>query len=78
MADSYNFTHDRRGVALIFIHERFDDSEHKPRNGVEADRKLLQCFLSTLGFEIRMYNDLKLAQITEILTSGNILIIRQF
>ncbi|GLV32757.1 Death related ICE-like caspase [Carabus blaptoides fortunei] len=69
MADSYNFTHKRRGVALIFIHERFDNAEIKNRNGIEADKKLVECFLSKLGFEIRMYNDLKLAQITEVLTS---------
>ncbi|NXR41790.1 CASP6 protein, partial [Zosterops hypoxanthus] len=56
----YKMNHKRRGVALIFNHERFYwQLRQSDRCGTEADRNSLKCSLTDLGFEVRLFDDLK-------------------
>ncbi|XP_065490377.1 caspase-6 isoform X3 [Caloenas nicobarica] len=59
-AEQYKMNHQRRGVALIFNHERFYWHLMLPdRRGTLADRNNLKRSLTDLGFEVRVYDDLK-------------------
>ncbi|NXP35479.1 CASP6 protein, partial [Leiothrix lutea] len=59
-AVEYKMNHKRRGVALIFNHERFVWHLMQPdRNGTVADRNSLKRSLTDLGFEVRLFDDLK-------------------
>ncbi|XP_074129427.1 caspase-6 isoform X2 [Sminthopsis crassicaudata] len=59
-AERYKMDHKRRGVALIFNHERFFWHLTLPeRRGTRADRDNLKLRLSNLGFEVHCYDDLK-------------------
>ncbi|KAB1282478.1 Caspase-6 [Camelus dromedarius] len=59
-AEKYKMDHKRRGVALIFNHERFFWHLTLPdRRGTSADRDNLQRRFSDLGFEVKCFNDLK-------------------
>lgn len=74
MADSYNFTHKNRGVALLFVHEHFDDN-HNTRKGIDNDTDSLKIILTALGFEVRIYVDLKRAEIVTVIANGNLFFI---
>ncbi|NXS15144.1 CASP6 protein, partial [Mystacornis crossleyi] len=59
-AEEYKMNHQRRGVALIFNHEHFSWRLTLPdRRGTMADRNNLQRSLTDLGFEVRLFDDLK-------------------
>uniref|UniRef100_A0A8B9I4A8 Caspase-6 n=1 Tax=Anser brachyrhynchus TaxID=132585 RepID=A0A8B9I4A8_9AVES len=59
-AEQYKMNHQRRGVALIFNHERFYWQLMLPeRRGTSADRNNLKRSLTDLGFEVRDFDDLK-------------------
>ncbi|KAM5336890.1 caspase-6 isoform 2-T2 [Glossophaga mutica] len=59
-AEKYKMDHKRRGLALIFNHERFFWHLTLPeRRGTNADRDNLMRRLSDLGFEVKCFNDLK-------------------
>ncbi|NXT04639.1 CASP6 protein, partial [Prunella fulvescens] len=59
-AVEYKMNHQRRGVALIFNHEHFFWRLTLPdRRGTMADRNNLHRTLTNLGFEVRLFDDLK-------------------
>ncbi|XP_006918975.1 caspase-6 isoform X1 [Pteropus alecto] len=59
-AEKYKMDHRRRGIALIFNHERFFWHLTLPeRRGTSADRDNLKRRFSDLGFEVKCFNDLK-------------------
>lgn len=62
-ASEYKMTHDRRGVAIILNHERFDIPSLKPRAGTMVDCENLKHSLSNLGFDVCVYKDLYLHEI---------------
>uniref|UniRef100_UPI00398E4970 caspase-6-like n=1 Tax=Pristiophorus japonicus TaxID=55135 RepID=UPI00398E4970 len=64
----YNMKHRRRGIALIFNHERFYWYLGLPdRGGTNADRFNLEKRLQELGFEVRPYDNLKVIEVLEII-----------
>ncbi|NXE34778.1 CASP6 protein, partial [Ptilorrhoa leucosticta] len=59
-AVEYKMNHQKRGVALIFNHEHFFWRLTLPdRRGTMADRNNLKRSLTDLGFEVRLFEDLK-------------------
>ncbi|XP_062991949.1 caspase-6 [Elgaria multicarinata webbii] len=59
-AVEYKMNHKRRGLALIFNHERFFWHLTLPeRRGTLADRDNLKRSLTDLGFEVKCFDDLK-------------------
>ncbi|XP_054845450.1 caspase-6 [Eublepharis macularius] len=59
-AAEYKMNHKRRGLALIFNHERFYWHLTLPeRRGTLADRDNLKRSLTELGFEVKCFDDLK-------------------
>lgn len=60
--------HDKRGIALIFNHEKF--IVHSERTGTRKDGRDLKTVLETLNFEVKYYLDLKLVEIKNILREG--------
>ncbi|KFQ86375.1 Caspase-6, partial [Phoenicopterus ruber ruber] len=62
----YKMNHQRRGVALIFNHEHFFWQLMLPdRRGTLADRDNLKRSLTDLGFEVRLFDDLKVEEVLE-------------
>ncbi|KAL0594418.1 Caspase-6 [Plecturocebus cupreus] len=75
-AEKYKMDHRRRGIALIFNHERFLWHLTLPdRRGTSSDRDNLTRRFSDLGFEVKCFNDLKaeelLLKIHEVSTSSH-------
>ncbi|NXM58790.1 CASP6 protein, partial [Illadopsis cleaveri] len=65
-AVEYKMNHKRRGVALIFNHERFFwQLRQQDRYGTMADRDSLKRSLTDLGFEVRLFDDLKAADVKQ-------------
>ncbi|XP_028932879.1 caspase-6 isoform X2 [Ornithorhynchus anatinus] len=63
-AAKYKMEYKRRGVALIFNHERFYWQLKLPdRHGTRADRENLIRRLSALGFEVKCFDDLKAEEV---------------
>nr|XP_030127456.3 caspase-6 isoform X1 [Taeniopygia guttata] len=59
-AEEYKMNHQRRGLALIFNHERFYwHLRLQDRRGTWVDRNNLKSILTELGFEVRLFDDLK-------------------
>lgn len=58
----YNMKHKNRGMAIIFNHENFKNPNLK-RTGTNADRDMLKDVLVKLGFNVKVYNDLKLLEL---------------
>ncbi|XP_067010536.2 caspase-1 [Anabrus simplex] len=56
--EEYNMTHDRRGLALIFNHYRFQDIRLQERTGTQKDCDDLSEVLRNLGFDVEIYHDL--------------------
>jgi caspase-like apoptosis-related cysteine protease len=54
----YKMDHPKRGLAIIFNHEKFTLASLKPRNGTEADCANLKNTLVLLGFEVIVHHDL--------------------
>lgn len=70
MADFYNLKHKKRGIALIFNHEHFDDPAIKSRKGTKKDKYNLEKIFTKLDFDVRIYDDRKYAEISRILKDG--------
>ncbi|XP_066240903.1 caspase-6 isoform X2 [Saccopteryx leptura] len=71
-AEKYKMDHKRRGLALIFNHERFFWHLTLPdRRGTNADRDNLQRRFSDLGFEVKCFNDLKAEELLLKLHEGD-------
>ncbi|XP_049642909.1 caspase-6 [Suncus etruscus] len=75
-AEKYKMDHKRRGVALIFNHERFFWHLALPdRRGTCADRDNLQRRFSDLGFDVKCFDNLKaeevLLKVHEVATSSH-------
>ncbi|XP_069689291.1 caspase-like [Periplaneta americana] len=64
-AEEYNMKHPRRGVALIFNHEKFD--RMPARTGSSKDCANLSHELKELGFEVRSHKDLSYVEMAAIL-----------
>ncbi|KAM4811486.1 caspase-6 isoform X1 [Urocitellus parryii] len=76
-SEKYKMDHKRRGLALIFNHERFYWQLMLPeRRGTSADRENLTRRFSDLGFEVKCFNDLKaeelMHKIQEVSTSSHV------
>ncbi|MBZ3886009.1 Caspase-6 [Sciurus carolinensis] len=76
-SEKYKMDHKRRGLALIFNHERFFWHLTLPeRRGTSADRENLTRRFSDLGFEVKCFNDLRaeelLLKIHEVSTSSHV------
>jgi hypothetical protein len=62
--------HKRRGMAIIFNHEYFDDSSLGRRDGTKVDRNNLTDTLKGLGFDVTIYDDLKREDLMNIVVEG--------
>ncbi|XP_053357973.1 caspase-6-like [Clarias gariepinus] len=66
--EEYNMKHKRRGLALIFNQETFYwQLMFNPRNGTRADKENLKTRFEQLGFEVKVFNDLKQEEVLEII-----------
>ena len=63
----YNMTNKKKGLGIIFDHERFDfdRSSEVERKGTAHDRKALKATLESFGFEVKAHVDLKKSDITK-------------
>lgn len=61
-----------RGLAIIFNHESFLDFYVPIRNGTHIDRERLYKTYKNLGFDVKVYNNARGAEIENILNGGNI------
>jgi caspase-like apoptosis-related cysteine protease len=67
----YNMNHKKRGMAIIFNHEYFDNPKQLERRvGTNVDRDNLKRTFEGLGFEVTVYNDLKLEELKKIVAEG--------
>jgi len=57
-------------MAIIFNHEHFDIHSLKTRNGTNVDRDNLKYTMKDLGFEVSVYDNLKIKDITKIVDEG--------
>lgn len=64
-AEEYNMCHPRRGVALIFNHEKFD--RMASRSGSAKDCATLSFQLKSLGFDVQVHNDLSYGELLYVL-----------
>ena len=72
-AEFYNMNHRRRGKAFVFNHMNFDPSLNlTTREGTNHDRDNLRVFLSQLGFEVAVYEDLSFKDIERILENASL------
>lgn len=62
--------HKKRGVALIFNHYKFFDSNLLARQGTDVDVRNLTATFSALDFQVNLYADLTLKEIEETLKKG--------
>lgn len=67
--DYYDTSHPNLGVAVIFNHMNFADN-HETRRGSEKDEADLSKSYTDLGFDMRIYRDLTVANIKERLKQG--------
>ena len=61
-AEEYNMNHSRRGKAVIFNHDAFEDQSLR-RIGSAADVSVLKETYGALGFEVVVYENLRFADI---------------
>ncbi|XP_046400295.1 caspase-1-like [Ischnura elegans] len=66
-SDKYSMQHRRRGVALIFNHENFEESGLRRREGADKDGDALRGLLEMLSFEVRYHKDRTVAELKKIL-----------
>lgn len=66
----YKMDHEQRGMALIFNHESFLDFYVPIRKGTHIDRDRLFKTFKNLGFETKVYNNLRGAEIENVLKEG--------
>ncbi|NXD02224.1 CASP6 protein, partial [Certhia familiaris] len=68
----YEMNHERRGVALIFNHEHFFwRLMLRDRRGTMVDRNNLKRSLTDLGFEVRLFDDLKAKDVEQKLNEAS-------
>lgn len=65
-AENYNMSHPRRGTAVIFCHENFDNMDR--RVGTHLDANRLDEVYKLLGFEVQIYYDLTYVEILNVLS----------
>jgi ketopantoate reductase len=63
---------ERRGMAIIFSHEKFDDLSLKPRVGTKEDRDNLARTMGGLGFEVAVHDDLTYQELMKIVDEGKL------
>lgn len=68
--DEYNCDNPNAGIALIFNHK--DVKGQKQRAGTEKDRDAMEATLRNYGFDVRVYDDLTFAEVSEKLKAGMI------
>jgi hypothetical protein len=64
-AEEYNMCHPRRGVALIFNHQKFDRLPF--RSGAIKDCENLSIQLKNLGFDVQVHKDLTYMELSAVL-----------
>lgn len=64
-ADEYYMKHPRRGKAIIFNHEHFEKDNQ--REGTQYDVQTLKTTLTTLKFEIEVYDDYEYCDIKNVI-----------
>jgi caspase-like apoptosis-related cysteine protease len=64
-ANEYNMQHRRRGHAVIFNNDTFEDARYKPRKGSEFDVKNLRETFGSLHFDVKVHNNLECSAIKE-------------
>lgn len=62
--------HAKRGIALIFNHERFMMSEKQTRLGTNKDRDRLSKVLERLNFDVQIFDDLFMHEIDREIRKG--------
>ena len=65
----YNMRNKNRGIAIIFNHQKYE-KDKRMRPGSENDRARLKNVLETLKFDVRVFNDLTLQEISDQLKNG--------
>ena len=63
--DEYDCNNPYAGIALIFNHK--DVKGQKQRVGTEQDRDAMEKTLQNYGYDVRVYNDLTFAELTDVL-----------
>ncbi|XP_037951914.1 caspase-like [Teleopsis dalmanni] len=63
-ASEYNMRHKNRGLAIIFNHEHFEIPTLKARAGTNVDCDNLVRVLTQLDFEVSVYKDCRLKELT--------------
>lgn len=63
--DEYNCDNLQAGIALVFNHK--DVKGQKQRVGTERDRDAVERSLLNYGYDVRVYNDLTFAELSEVL-----------
>lgn len=62
----YNMKHKKRGIAIIFNHEKFDIHTLKTRSGTNVDCEQLKNCLKNLGYTVKVYHDLHFKELNSI------------
>ncbi|XP_055298994.1 caspase-1-like isoform X2 [Sitodiplosis mosellana] len=63
----YNMNHKNRGLAVIFNHEEFDDSDWSVRYGTRVDCDNLKTTFTALNFNVRVHEDQTKSEMKNIL-----------
>lgn len=66
----YNMQHKNRGIAMIFNQKKFRRNDRSARIGTEIDRDRLRVVLEDLNFEVKVFNDLRSADVIQELEKG--------
>ena len=70
----YRMDHRKRGLAIVFNHENFSLSVGmNRRTGTELDARNLRKYLGRLGFEVVVFQDLRVAEIKRQFERGRFL-----
>jgi secreted PhoX family phosphatase len=69
----YNMQHERRGLALIFNHEFFDNPSLNHRRGTNVDANKLKDTLGRYHFEVVELKDYTWKKMLDEIERGNIL-----
>jgi caspase-like apoptosis-related cysteine protease len=65
-AEEYNMNHNRRGKAVIFNHDEFENKS--PRTGSDVDVRVLTETYEALGFEVVVHQNLTFTEIQSAIT----------
>ncbi|KAG8222199.1 hypothetical protein J437_LFUL001291 [Ladona fulva] len=64
----YKMNHAKRGIALIFNHERFKKNTQRRRRGAAEDGRVLSSTVENLGFEVRLHKNKKWSKMKKIIS----------